>query len=407
MGKLALTGGKPARTRPFPVWPQIGDAEERAVVDAVRTGVWGVRGPHTQRFEQRFAEYVGAKHGVGCTNGTAALTAALLAGGIEESAEVICPAYTFIATPMAAIWCNATPVFVDTHPETFNLDPDAAVATVTGRTQAVIPVHFAGVAADMTRFMGLGRKHKLTVIEDACHAHGAEYKGRRCGSLGHLAAFSFQSSKNLSAGEGGFVSTKSRRLADLVRAFVHVGRLPKAQWYEHAVPGTNFRVSNIQSALLLAQMTRLDRQTDRRDRNGRFLCEELAKIEGIVPQRRGPEITRCSHHIFMFRVDPDRFPVPRDRFLQAMAAEGIPCSPGYGVPLYRQEVFLQKAFAPYAASARKRRDVRYDKLHLPNTEKLCREVAWFFQSVLLGTRRDMQDIVRAVRKIRDHYREIV
>ena len=404
---LAVTGGKPVRTKPFPVWPQVTAHDARAVATAVEDTYWGIRGPRTAAFEAEFAAYVGARHGIACTNGTAALNVCLLAGGIEAGDEVIVPAYTFIATAEAAIWSNATPVFADIDPDTFNLDPDAAAVAVTGKTRAVIPVHFGGIAAAMPRFNALGRKHRLTVIEDACHAHGAELRGRRCGSLGHMAAFSFQSSKNLTAGEGGFISTSRRRLNDLARAFIHIGRLPNARWYEHAVPGGNFRISNIQTALLLSQMRGLDRQTTRRDRNGLHLAREMAAIEGIVPQKRGREITRCSYHIFLFRVDAERFPVTRDRFIQALRAEGIPCVPGYEIPLYRQFVFLAKDFAPFAADARKRRDVDYGKVHLPVTERLCREGVWLTQSVLLGTKRDMADIVRAVKKVRDHYRELL
>ena len=407
VGELAITGGKPVRTKSFPAWPQATMADERAVAGAVRERKWGIGGKRTAAFERKFADYVGAKYGATCANGTAALIVALLAGGIEEGAEVVVPAYTFIATPMAAVWCNATPVFADLDPETLNLDPEAAAATVTNRTQAVIPVHFGGIAADMTRFNALARKRKLHVVEDACHAQGAEYKGRRCGSLGHIAAFSFQSSKNITSGEGGFISTNSAKLDALARAFIHVGRLKNGGWYEHAIPGVNFRITDLQSALLLSQMCRLDRQTARRDRNGLYLARELSKIEGIFPQKRGREITRASYHLFMFRVDAERFPVPRDRFLEVLRAEGIPCSGGYPIPLYRQQVFLAKDFGPYAASARRRRDVSYARVHLPVTEKLCAECVWLYQSLLLGTRRDMQDVVRAIKKIRDHYRELL
>ena len=407
MKHLAVCGGKPVRTRPFPSWPQYGAQDERAVALAVRGGVWGYSGKHTARFEKRFAEYVGARYGVTCTNGTAALMVALLACGVEEGAEVIVPCYTFIATASCAVWVNAIPVFVDIDPETFNLDAAAVAAAITPRTRAIIPVHFGGVAANMDAINRIARRHGLFVIEDACHAHGAEYRGRRCGSLGDLGCFSFQSTKNLNCGEGGFIAGNDEKLTDLSRAFTHIGRLKHSAWYEHVVAGGNFRLTDIQSALLLSQLRRLDRQTDRRNENGLYLTRELGKIEGIVPQKRGREITRCSHHIFIFRVDSKRFPVPRDRFLEALQAEGIPGRPGYAKPLNQQPVFVRKNFGPFAPRARKRRDLDYGSLRFPVAEKLCSESVYLLFDVMLGARRDMADIVKAVRKIRAHYRELL
>ena len=407
MGKLAIRGGDPVRTKPFPSWPVWGKADEQAVVQAIRTGVWGTHSDITARFEEQFAEYCGAKYGVACTNGTAALTIALQAAGVEAGAEVIVPPFTFIATAVAAVFVNATPVFVDIDPETFNLDPDAIEDAITPRTQAVIPVHFGGMPADMTAIRRIARTHKLVVIEDACHAHGSEFKGKRCGSLGDMGCFSFQSSKNLPSGEGGFITTNKAKLADMCYGVAHIGRRQRGGWYEHVTTGGNHRLSALQSALLLAQMKRLESQTVRRDANGAFLAEELAKIEGVVPQRRDRWATRVAYHVFTLRFDAERFPAPRERILEAMRAEGIPCSAGYGLPLYRQRAFLEKRFGPYAESAKKRRDVRYDKLHLPASERQCREGAWIFQSVLLGTRRDMRDIVRAFRKVRENCRELL
>ena len=404
MAKLAIRGGEPVRTDPFPEWPQRGRADEEAVARVVRDGPWGVHSEVTRRFETSFAAYCGAKYGVACANGTAALTIALLAAGVEEGAEVIVPPYTFIATAFAPLMVNAVPVFADIDVATGNLDPEAAEAAATPRTQAIIPVHFGGVAADITAFRRIAKRHNLALIEDACHAHGSEYKGRRCGSLGDMAAFSFQSSKNLSSGEGGFVSMGKRRFEDAARAVTHVGRLRNSEWYDHAVLGSNFRLSALQSALLLSQMKRLDKQTDRRDANGRFLTEELGGIEGLHPQRRDTT-TRCSHHLFMFRLDPEVFPVPRDVFVKALLAEGIPCSPGYPRPLNRQPAFADKRFGPFAPAAR-RGGQDYGKLSMPACERLCDEVVWIYQSALLGGRRDMRDIVRAVRKVRDHCGEL-
>jgi len=316
------------------------------------------------------------------------------------------PCSTFWATIMPMRFFGLVPVFVDIHPRTLNFDVEDAKRKLTKNTKAMFPVHYLGMPCDMDHICDFAQQKGLIVLEDACHAHGAEYRGRRCGSLGDLAAFSFQSSKNLCSGEGGFISTNNERLGDLARAMSHVGRLKKAAWYEHAVPGGNFRLSALQSALLLAQLKRLERQTTRRDANGRYLAAKLSLIEGLHPQKLGSATTRCSHHLFMFRLDPAVFPVPRDKFVQALRAEGIPCSGGYGVPLNRQPVFLQKHFAPFSPAARKRRDVNYARQRFPVAERLCAESVWFTQSMLLGSRKDMNDIVRAVRKVRDHAGEL-
>ena len=201
---LAVFGGKKIRTKPFPGWPVFGAAEERRLLGALRSGKWGkLNGSEVAEFERRFAAMHGCKHGIAVVNGTVSLRVALLAGGIRSEDEVIVPPYTFLATATAVIEANAVPVFADVNLETFNLDPKSIKAAITPRTRAIIPVHMAGQAADMDAIMAIARKHNLLVIEDAAHAHGASYKNRPAGSIGNAGSFSFQSSKNLTCGEGG------------------------------------------------------------------------------------------------------------------------------------------------------------------------------------------------------------
>ncbi len=394
---LALLGGQPLRTRPFPSWPVFGEEEEQALIRVLRSGKWGkLDGTEVAAFERDFARYQGAEYGLGVVNGTLSLQIALMAAGIEAGDEVIVPPYTFLATATAVITANATPVFADIELDTFNLCPRAVEAAVTKRTRAIIPVHFGGLPADMDAIMAIAARHNLTVIEDAAHAHGAEYKGRRVGSIGHMGSFSFQSTKNLTSGEGGFITTNDPELAARCRSIHNCGRRPGHAWYEHFVISGNLRLSEFQGAVLNAQLRRLDEQAQRRHANGIYLTERLGQIPGIKPQTITPECTRHGFHLFCYRIDAAELGAPRAAFLKALNAEGIPTFGGYPFPLYRQRLFLDRAFGPYAGC----HGVDYSKTSCPNCETICYEQGgWLEQRILLGTREDMDDIVRAFMKV--------
>jgi dTDP-4-amino-4,6-dideoxygalactose transaminase len=396
---LALFGGNKVRRHPFPTWPVFGVEEERRLLQALRSGKWGkLNGEEVARFERRFAAMHGCEHGIAVVNGTVSLRVALMAAGIRAEEEVIVPPYTFLATATAVVEANAVPVFADVDLETFNLDPAAVEAAITRRTRAIIPVHMGGQPADMAALMALARRHKLVVIEDAAHAHGASYRERPAGSLGHLGSFSFQSTKNLTSGEGGIVTTSNDKLAEACRSIHNCGRIPEGLWYEHHVMAGNYRLGEFQGAVLNAQLGRLTEQTRTRDRNGQYLAAQLRRIPGIFPQRRPADCTRHSYHLFLLRIDPQVFGAPRDAVLKALQAEGIPICGGYAVPLYRQPLFLNKAFGPYLPRAAKRLD--YGAVRCPNCERICSEQgAWLEQSVFLGSCSDMDDIVRAFAKV--------
>lgn len=391
------------RSLEFPSWPVHDRSDEQAVVAAVRSGQWWVHGgQRVVQFEKGFARYHDAKHGIAVPNGTISLRIALLAAGIEEGDEVIVPPYTFLATATAVVEANARPVFVDVNPDTYNLDPAAIEAAVTPRTRAIIPVHFGGLPADMDAIMRTASRHALMVVEDAAHAHGATYKGRKVGALGHLGSFSFQASKNLTCGEGGIITTSDAKLADRCRTIHDCGRVPGGVWYGHVEFGNNYRMSELQGALLVSQMARLDAQTRRRDANGKHLDRGLGLIPGIRPLVRGAATTRHAYHLYVFRYDPAGFDgLPRESFLKALQAEGVPCGAGYAQPLYRQPVFAERRFGPYRAAGRGRKG--YARCRCPITERACAtEACWITQNVLLGTRRDMDDIVEAVAKVYEH-----
>lgn len=398
---LALLGGPRLRTRPFVGWPQFGPKDEKRVLRALRSGKWGkLHGPEVREFEERFAAAHGCRHGIGVVNGTVSLRLSLMAAGLDAEDEVIVPPYTFYSTAAAVIEANMVPVFADIDLDTFNLDVGAVEAAITPRTRAVIPVHFAGQPADMDPLMKLARKHRLTVIEDAAHAHGAAYRDRPAGSLGHLGSFSFQSSKNLTSGEGGIITTNDDALAEACRSLHNCGRIPSGLWYEHHILASNYRLGELQGALLNAQLDRLARQTETRDRNGQYLATRLARLPGVHPQKRIPGCSRHAYHLFMLRLDGTTFGVPRSAVLRALQAEGIPCSGGYAISLNRQPMFLQKSFGPYLADAKSRLD--FGAAPCPNSDLICRDQGlWIEQSVFLGTRTDMEDIARAFEKIHD------
>jgi dTDP-4-amino-4,6-dideoxygalactose transaminase len=351
-----------------------------------------------EQFEEGFAKMHGCKHGIAVVNGTVSLRISLLAAGIAADDEVIVPPYTFLSTATAVVECNAIPVFADISLDTFNLDPEAVAAAITPRTRAIIPVHFAGQVAAMDEINVIARKHSLLVLEDAAHAHGATYQGRPAGSLGRMASFSFQSSKNMTAGEGGIITTNDDELASACRSIQNGGRIPGGIWYEHHVISGNYRLGEFQGAVLRCQLERLEEQTQTRDRNGRYLAERLSRLPGIYPQKRGSNHTRNSFHLFMLRIDPERFGVRRALLLKALQAEGIPCSGGYGISLNQQPLFRNKAFGPYLPKSRERLD--YAGTEMPNSDLLCREQAmWIGQPNFLGPQSDMDDIAAAFEKI--------
>jgi dTDP-4-amino-4,6-dideoxygalactose transaminase len=297
------------------------------------------------------------------------------------------------------------PVFVDIHPQTLNLDPARIEEAITPRTRAIMPVHFAGQAADMDAIMAIAERHGLKVLEDAAHAHGATWRGRKCGSLSDAGSFSFQASKNMTAGEGGCITLNDEALAELCRSYLWAGREPGRPWYEHYRLGWNYRLTEFQAAILRVQLRRLEEQVQRRDENGRYLARMLQiHTKGIAPLGIDDRVTRHSFHLFIFRYEPQAFRgMTRAEFITALNAEGIPCMGGYTHPLYRNPMFLNKDFwkggfpcvKPFAEDV----DFASYTQRCPVSEAACRETVWLTQNMLLGEREDMDDVVEAIVKI--------
>lgn len=407
MSKLALKGGTPLRTKPFPGWPVADETEIKAVEQVVRSGKWGsLHGTQVREFEKAYAEMHQARHAMAVFNGTVALEIALQACGIGPGDEVIMPGYTFIATASAVLIKGAVPVFADIDLETFNIDLGSAESLITPRTRAIMPVHFGGRPCDMQAIKSFAAKHQLRVIEDAAQAWGASWQGTPVGAIGDAGGFSFQSSKNITAGEGGMILTNDDAVAEMIRSVRNCGRMESGIWYAHYHLGTNARMTEFQAAVLLAQLQRYPAAQEKRDHNAQLLDGLLSPHPGIKPLRHDAGVTRHARHLHILRYQPEAWDgLPKNKFLEALKAEGVQLSAGYSIPLYEQPVLKNKSFGPFAKWFADKID--YASIYLPNTHAACYEQAiWIIQSFLLGSEEDMRDIVRAVEKIYEHRREL-
>jgi len=398
-GKLALNGGEKLRTRPYPEWPQFDERELKAVEEVVRSRTWfaGMRGgdPGTRvaELERKFAAYHGAAYGIANANGTVSIEVALRAAGIGVGDEVVVPALTFIATVGAVMQVGATPVLVDVDPDTYCLHPALVKSMLTSRTRAVIPVHYAGHCCDMDALLEIAQRHNLVVIEDCAHAHGAVWRGRKAGSMGQLGTFSFQQSKTMTAGEGGMVITSDAALAEACIQYRSCGRKEGQSWYVHYVLPLNYRMVEFEAAVLLAQLERLPQQLAAKQKSAAYLNRRLAEIPGIRPVPPDPRCEMHGYYWFLFRYDAAQFGgVPRDLFVKALEAEGVPCHIGYPWPLNRNPLFLS--------------DPRLRDLRFPVAERLCSETVVLPHHVLLAAEADLEDIPHAIAKIRDHTSEL-
>jgi dTDP-4-amino-4,6-dideoxygalactose transaminase len=410
-GRLAILGGDPVRREPFPSWPVSNATEEKALVEVLKSGRWGrLGGKAVETFEQKYAALTGAKHVLATANGTSALFTSINALGVAPGDEVVVPPYTFVATINIVLLNYALPVFVDTDIETFQIDAGKIDAKITDRTSAILPVHMAGGAADLDRILDIGAKRKLPVIEDACQAHLGEWKNRKLGTLGATGCFSFQASKNLNSGEGGAVLSNDDDIIERCFAFHNNGRGRRTASldFSYRQGGANLRLTEFQAALLVSQMTRVEEQSRTREENAKYLTSLLEKTPGIHPVRNYPGCTRSAWHLYMLRFDSQDFAgIKREVFLRALQAEGIRASSGY-TPLNKQP-FLKAAVTSKAYRKLfpgKLLDEWYDRNQCPVNDRLCDQAVWFTQTMLLGPRRDMDQIAEAIAKIQAQASEL-
>jgi len=403
MPALALLGGPKTKSKPFPIWPQFDDAERSAINDVLESRVWWrTPGTHTLEFERAFAAFHGAPHGIAVTNGTAALEVVMAAIGVGPGDEVIVPNFTFVATASSVLMAGALPVLVDVRPETHCLDPYLAETAITSRTKAIIAVHMGGHPADLTRLSEIAERHKILLVEDCAHAHASEWQGRRVGTFGIAGTFSFQSSKLMTAGEGGIIITKDDQVERQARSVHDCGRMPGEWFYSHFINGSNYRLSEWQGAILSAQLSRLDAQTALRHKNARTLDRLLGTIEGITPQKLDPRCTRNGSYAYIFHVNPQVFTkTSTEKFIKAMNAEGIPNQASYP-PLHNLDVFQTGAYRERLCGSQKTEKHSFLQQEFPVTYQAAWESVWIPQPALLGDDEDMHEIAAAIQKIRDN-----
>ena len=394
MSSLALLGGPPAVTREVPAWPFFDEADKESLLAVLESRVWGGYHETVAELERRFADFHQTRFGIATANGTVSLEIALTAAGVGPGDEVIVPPITFVASASAILRVGAVPVFVDIDPETINLDPVAAEAAINSRTRAIVIVHFAGCPADLDQFTELCARHKLILIEDCAHAHGAEWKGRRVGSFGQFGSFSFQGSKNMTAGEGGILITNDADLAERARAISNQGRRTGGAWYEHVSLGTNARLTGFQATLLLNQLERLPEQiATRRDRATRF-ASGLKGIGGLrpTPAALDERVTTHAYHLYSMRLETKEFGnIPRPRIIEALQAEGLPVTAGYPHPIYENELFGGYPHTVHSCAA---------------ADQYCHESIWLPHNALLADKQWIDDALTAVQKVKDGAAEL-
>jgi len=399
-GKLAIQGGTPVRTKGFGGWP-IWDKQhdEELVVAVLRSGVWS-RAKVVPEFEKKWAAMLGAKRSLATVNGTNALVTALNALDVGVGDEVLVGPYTFVASVSCILLAGALPIMVDTDRETFLVDPKKMEAKITPNTKAILPVHIYGLPADMDRINAIAKKHNLVVLEDACQAWLAEYRGKKCGTLGDLGCFSFQNSKHLTCGEGGAVVGNDDALMDRAYSYHNFG---------HGGPylGSKYRLTEFQAAILLAQMERLEEQSRRRWENGQYLTQKLQDIPGIAPHRLNEGVTQAAYHLYPMRIDREVLGVARSKFQAALQAEGIPCSGGYG--RLNKSAFIENTLSSrnfQRMYSKEQLDHCREQIECPENDILCTETVCLSQQLLLGTKEDVDDIANAIVKIYENRKQL-
>ncbi len=405
MPELAAAGGVPVRTTPFPAWPVHDNRERELLLEVLDSGDWwATQGTKVRAFETAWGDTFGTPPGVAVTNGTHALEMALLALGVGEGDEVIVPDWSFVATATAVLMVNAVPVLVDVELSTGCLDPDLAAAAIGPRTAAIIAVHVAGHPANMDRLAELCARHHLALIEDCAHAHGSTWRDRPVGTLGDAGAFSFQASKLMTGGEGGIVVSARPEVAAAVRSFSDCGRRPGEWFYAHYTLGGNYRMTEWQGAVLLAQLQRFPAQQAGRAINADHLNGALAEIPGVHPQTRDPRCTSQGNYCYVVRIDPEMFGVSREQIRLALEAEGIPLTMSYP-PIHRVDCFRDPdGFAPRYKDRDGMPD--YANVDCPVTDRLASDTLWFKTAVLMGTAADCDTVVAALAKVKAHAHEL-
>jgi perosamine synthetase len=333
--------------------PSFGREEEEALKAVLESGII-VQGEKTRAFEKRFADYIGVEHAVAVTNGTVALDVALKALKLGPGDEVITSAFSFISSGNCILFQGAKPIFADINPRTFNINPPDVAEKLTAKTKAIIPIHMFGQPAEMDAIKEIAENKKIAVIEDAAQAHGAEYKGKKAGSIGKMACFSFYATKNMTTGEGGMITTNDPKLAKRVHLLINHGQSRK---YDHDTLGYNYRMTELSAALGLIQLKKLDEFNQKRRENAKLLTKGLCNLSGLTP----PYVKREVNHVFyqyVMRVE-ETYPLERDNLAEGLTEKGVGVAIHYPIPIYRQQLYQK---------------LGYGSTKCPVSEEVCRRV---------------------------------
>lgn len=408
MSELAIRGGTPVRTAPYPRWPEVDERDVEAVAGVVRDGQlggWPEPGPRNAEFSARFAAYQGAGHGIVMVNGTVTMEVALKALGIGWGDEVIVPALTFAATAYAAIAAGALPVIVDVEPERWTIDPNAVEAAITPATRAIMPVHLGQQMADMDRLEQIAERHGLAIVEDCAHAPGQQWGGRGAGCIGAFGSFSHQSSKILTAGEGGTLLTSDEGLARRAHSIIDCGR-PKDDAGQEYTFGANYRLGELNCALLCSQLDRFEEQRSQREAGARLFEQMAGGMAGVSINPIHPRITRWSFYRYLLRIDPEAFAgATCEAVADALVAEGIGAEVQYP-PMSRYDLFQPRlSRLPVCVEHADRLDPA--KMSFPVAEAAGeREAVYLQECVFRAGRQGVQDVVDALAKVQTHASEL-
>jgi dTDP-4-amino-4,6-dideoxygalactose transaminase len=416
LAKLALKGGQKIRTLPFPKHPIIGDEEKKQVLEVLDSGNIStfvaspgehfLGGKKIREFEEKFAIKMKTKFAVAFNSASSALHAAIVSVGVSPGEEVIVPPTTFTSTATSALMHNSIPVFADVKRDTFCLDPNKLQNVLSPLSKAIIPVHLFGNSCEMDEIMLFAKKNNLAVIEDCAQSPGAQYKGKTVGTIGDCGIFSFQESKNMMTGEGGMLITDDENIARIAQMVRNHGEMIvptlKDRSYKSEFLGWGYRMTELEAALGIAQLAKLDYLNNERNKLGTYLHNEVNKIEGLTHVQH--DYVKHVYWVFGMSYDEDKIGIPRNLFCDALKAEGIPCAAGYVQPLYLSPLYLEKrafAFKHYQGN------VKYEKGICPVAELLYeKELVNTMICRPPATIEDMQDVVSAIHKIIENKNEL-
>lgn len=419
MSKLAVLGGEPVRKKPFPPHPIITKNEIVAVNKVLKSGKLSTfhssfaGGEKVKEFEESLAKFNGVKHAIVVNSGTAALHVALAAAGVGPGDEVVVPPYTFAATATSVLMCNAIPIFADVDYKTFNINPDKVEACLTKRTKAIVPVHLLGSPAPMDGIMKIAKEHNLAVVEDTAQAIGGKYNNKFAGSIGDMGTFSFQETKTIMTGEGGAVITNDDNLAERCKMIRNHGEqllFGKPRAYMSNILGWNYRMTELEAAIGVEQMRKLNKFNNIRIRNSKFLSKKLSEINGLSLQHVDPS-AKHVYHLFGMTFDENVFGVPREIFVKALSAEGIPVGTLYPRPIYENPLFKEKIAygskgCPFACKFYEGNDIDYNNVKCAETEKLCKSMIITNAIRPPANIEDMKDIAEAFKKVADNVSQL-